>query len=546
MRRARWVVLAAVLLLAGCAGVPTAGRVQAGPPFGEQGQLDAEVLVEGPATGADQQAILAGFMQAVRSPRNRFEVARQFLTPALRETWQPGESTTVRTTWDAAPSDTVADRWTYAFSTRATVDADGRYTESPLTTTQTLEFDFQQVDGQWRISAAPNGIVLSQSSFDIAFRRQALYFFDSAARFLVPEVRWFPSRSSAPVTVVQELLEGPSDWLSQGVLQSAFPVATALDAGSVSVSGNTATVDLTVEALDSSDQDRDRMRQQLAATLGVPNVSVTVAGRPLPLPAPAGAAAVIDPQVDPAALVGDGTAFGFDGGTGITPLPGLGDAVIAAGATAATLGQGKQLVAYRGGDGAVASVSGAGVVVLDDRPGLTAPSLDPFDFVWSAPTGDVSAIVAFGAEAQPVQSSFAPDTDVIAMEVSRDGARLLLYLSGAGGPQLVVAGIVRENDVPVRLGQPFTLPVDASTPIDATWVDDRTVATLSGDGRITAFELGGPSTVLGTASGATTLVGGNNGTDGLRVLADGEVRRPQGGSGWVGTGIAASLLAVKQ
>ena len=45
---------------------------------------------------------------------------------------------------------------------------------------------------------------------------------------------------------------------------------------------------------------------------------------------------------------------------------------------------------------------------------------------------------------------------------------------------------------------------------------------------------------------ATTIAGGNNGVDGLRVIrTSGEVWRLQG-SAWVNTGIVASFLATKQ
>jgi len=85
---------------------------------------------------------------------------------------------------------------------------------------QTLSFSFEEQGGEWRISEAADGIVLSQTSFALAFREQALYFFDPTYRFLVPDVRWFPFRQTIPARIVRALLAGPTSWLQGGVVRS--------------------------------------------------------------------------------------------------------------------------------------------------------------------------------------------------------------------------------------------------------------------------------------------------------------------------------------
>jgi hypothetical protein len=136
----------------------------------------------------------------------------------------------------------------------------------------------------------------------------------------------------------------------------------------------------------------------------------------------------------------------------------------------------------------------------------------------------------------------------VSMAVSRDGARLLLYLSTSSGPQLTVYGILRQDGVPVGLGEPFPLPVTSETPIGAAWVDNRTVATLSAaddETLVRSFGIGGPSVVLGQLDVASTIVGGNSGTDGLRVLSGDQLYRPRGSS-WQQTGTTAQVLATQQ
>jgi hypothetical protein len=63
---------------------------------------------------------------------------------------------------------------------------------------------------------------------------------------------------------------------------------------------------------------------------------------------------------------------------------------------------------------------------------------------------------------------------------------------------------------------------------------------------VTAFQVGGPTTDLGRVPGATEVVGGNQGTDGIRVLtADDAVLQTRGRT-WQSTGIQALFLAVQQ
>ena len=537
----------ATLMLAGCVVIPSSGGVHDGEIIDEQANPEFVVLPRGPVAGSSQEQILEDFMQAVRSPQNGYGIAQQFLTAGLRKTWKPDESALIRTdTPTILPGDTNV--LTYEVTSRASVDDQGHYREERDAAPQTLTFRFAQENGEWRISEAANGIVLSQSSFAVAFREQSLYFFDPSYDYLVPDVRWFPSRGTSSVRAVQALLLGPTSWLGQAV-NTAFPEATKLGDDTVTVASGTATVDLTTEVLASTAQQRDRMRQQLAATLGLQDIRLTAQGLDVPTPDSAGSHAVVNPIVESAPLIGAPGAFGPDGGSGIAPLAGLSGAVVAAGATAATLSSDKQTIAMLAPGGVyVASVGDASATLVDDRVGLAPPSIDPFRFVWSAESVSAASLRTFDVDGNPheLSSGLPGDAAIVSLEVSRDGTRLLVYLSTPVGPQLSVYGIVRDNNVPVRLGEPLELPVGAQAPADATWVDDHTVATISTTGVITALELGGPTVSLGQLDGATTIVGSNGGTDGLRVLTSaGELWRPQG-SGWANTRIAASFLATRQ
>jgi hypothetical protein len=562
MRRVTAAALAAVTLfsVAGCVGIPVSGSVQRGGVIDDQLDPEIELVPSDPTPGASPEEILFDFMEAATGPQEGYAIARKFLTADFAADWDPDAGVIIRTrnTDPVVAPGPIENTLVYTFASSAQVDADGRYSESPLAA-QSMAYSFVQEDGEWRISAAPDGIVLSQGSFDLVFTEQPLYFFDPSYRYLVPDVRWFPSRPTVAVRTVRALLQGPVNWLQSGVVTTAFPAATTVgtsDSGSsVTVEATSATVDLSREALGASAQDRDRMRQQLVATLGTPNVVMTVGGIELQTPEPGPDGAIVRPTVEPAVLLGTPDAFGFDSGQEIVAIEGVSEKVTAAGASAATLSNDQQSAAFLASDGTVqlASSGDGSPLVLDQRPALVAPTIDPFGFVWSAQASSAASLTTFdsqGGEHQ-LQSALPADATVVSIDLSRDGTRMLLYLSTPVGPRLVVAGVVRETgNVPIGLGELRDLSTSSTeAPVDAAWVDDRHVATLSSAGSttpVTVYEIGGPTAAFGSVISGGSIVGGNGGEGGLRVLAAGEVWRPQGSGGWVNTGTVASFLGTKQ
>ncbi len=110
-------------------------------------------------------------MQAVQSPASGFAIAKEFMTKEFAAQWDPNAQVTIRRGASQITAVEGGDL-DYAFTSEAWVDARGRYTET-LPSEQRLAYSFQQVDGEWRISAAPPGIVLTVNSFDAVFRSSA-------------------------------------------------------------------------------------------------------------------------------------------------------------------------------------------------------------------------------------------------------------------------------------------------------------------------------------------------------------------------------------
>ena len=543
--------VAALLALTACGGIPTGGPVTAGDLVGDDVELNIGFAPQGPREGAPQEEILLAFVNAATNPQGDYSVAREFLAENLTAEWDPDATTYIRN-GVGAPQRTSETSFDYSITTAAVVDRDGRYSEGdPLIAT--LPFGFVKEGDEWRISSAPPGIVLSTDRFPRVFGEYALYYFDPTYQFLVPEIRWFPNRSSTSVRAVSALLAGQSNWLSNGALVSAFPPGTALGDGLVSIDSGVATVDLTDEARNSTAVERDRMRQQLSSSLAtVASVTLTVGGIQLPTPDAGSNAAVVNPTVEAAPLVVRDNELGFVANDDLAPVAQISGKVGALAPRAVTLGRSKLAAAVLA-DAGVYSVRAnmPEPLLVDGRPGLAAPSLDNSGFIWSVPESNASAIRVFelnGTEHE-VTTSLPPDARVTSLSVSRDGTRLLLYLSTGSGPELLVAGIIRQQGLPTAIGETFALAAGSGAPIDAAWVDERTVATLSGVGdstEITSFEIGGPSGALGRLDGAVQIAGGRSGTDGLRVLtSDGEIYRTRGSS-WQLTDATAQVLATQQ
>ena len=537
------------VLLAACGGIPTSGGVGNGGLIDAEADVEIGFAPEGPRDGALQEEIMLEFINAATNPQGNYAIAKQFLSATFATEWDPDAVALIRSGSPVTQSVGELD-WTYTIDTTARVDRDGKYTEDD-SSSDTLGFTFVRDDGEWRISSAPPGIVLSADRFADIFRPYPLFYFDPTYQFLVPDMRWFASRSGVSNRVVGSLLAGQRSQFSQALI-SEFPPGTTLGENAVTIESGVATVDLSEAARGADPVRLDRMRQQLAMTLATSSVVVTIGGSPVSVNDGGSTAAISALEVEASPLILKDDRFGFVDGSSLRQIGQLSRKVVEVRPVAATLARDKSLAAVLGLGGVYAVGNGsAPAVLVDDRAGLAPPSVDSLGYIWSAPRSNALAIRTFEADGtmHEVSSTLPADARVISLDVSRDGARLLLYLSTNAGPRLAIAGISRQDGVPIGIGELLDLPVDESTPIDATWVDGSSVASLSrsDDGTaVRSYVIGGPSEHVGQLDNGDAIVGGNGGTAGLRVHSlEGEILRPRA-SGWQSTGITASFIATQQ
>jgi spore germination protein GerM len=555
IRRVVSALLAAlvVVVLTACAAIPTSGPVQKGSTVEDQALSGVDFRPDGPTKGSDQETILRQFIDAATGTQDDFAVAREFLTRGFAQRWDPRRSVTVRQ-GNGAVARTGDERLAYTLTAAATVDVNGQYTQADNETTSTRTFRFRKEGGQWRISSAPDGIILSPVNFESVFQPHALYFYDPTYRYLVPEERWFLARSSTSTRIASALLTGPSQWL-KGAVVTAFPEGTQLSLNAVTIESGAARVDLTSDALKATSVEKVRMRDQLAASLAsvasVSSVAITVEGTSLDVPASGATTPERDPDVDPRPLVVTKDAVGNATGTAVDQLPGIAGRVLALDPTSLELTATGGEAAVGNADGVyTVRTGGSAPIRVDSRPGLIAPSIDDQGYVWSAQASDPRSVTAFGLGGDPhAVTSTLPDGRLVAFRVSRDATRALALVDTAEGAALYVMAVIRDaRREPTALGTPVRVPVAAGTPVDATWQSDLEVASLGSTATgstVTTSTIGGRSTSLNHPTGtATAIVGGASGSL-LLQMSDDTVLTASGG-GWDDSGISCTVLGTQR
>ena len=558
IRRSRVLAVAfgAVLAMAlsACVTIPTGGGVATERIPEGQNNDDTVRVPLGPENGMTPEEIVAGFVRAGGGPQNNYDVAHQYLADSFTK-WKPSAGITLSDSQVVPVASDTTGGYTVSLGVVGRIDPSGVYT-AQSEARRDLSFHVIKERGQWRIDKAPDGTVLSTRDLGGAVKPYDLYFFDPDYDYLVPDLRWFADQGGpgyVPGRIVSALLAGPAPWLASPVLVSAFPSGTERGDTPTQDAG-TMTVDLSSAVLGANAQQQQRMLQQLTLSLRAYDVSaVTMTVNGLSVPVTGQSTADSAPSVQYDAIGSDGKTFGVIGADGVSVLPQLGAVVQSLAPTAASLARDRTAVAVRG-TGGVSLVTGNGHAVIDNRPALVGPTIDPLGYVWSAQSAPDS-LIAVRTDGKPHPMPITADGSIVSLSASRDGTRLLVGLQTDTGPSVEVLGIQRDKDgVPTGFGTPLVLPLSQTGPvIGAEWIDEGSVAVLTGvSGEADAvfeYELAGRVTDHGTVRDAVALAAGSGGSGfyAMRVLTrGGDLLQPSVVEAWQTTGQNASLLGVQQ
>lgn len=539
-----------VMMLAACTGLPTSGPVVAGEPRDQDaGSADFSFLPDDPPPGASPEQIVAGFVAAGSGPRDDWGTARQFLAPDFRSAWQPTARATIDLPGERAYTTAADGTVTVSITPEAGVDATGALSVTdggsmPLT------FRLVEVDGEWRISDAPDGVVLDRARFQAVFREYSIMYFDPTWTYLVPDRRWFPATNAA-THIAEALVDGePSPWLA-GAVANAFPGSLELATRAVPLEGGVAQVPLSQSALAIVPDTRNRMQTQLEASLqsaGITGAQMSVDGEPVAAQTLEMRAIRVD--VRPVVLTDD--AFGFLSGSEIEPLAGLSTTLLDLDPVSVQLGADRTAAAVRTAAGAVVRVEADGTFeVVDDRSGLVDPTIDPQGYIWSVPAGSPSALTATGADGTVVAlaDAWPGASQISTIEVSRDGTRIAAIVRDGSRPALWVAGILRgESGAPVGLGDREVVAALPGVGLDASWVDGSTIAVLaeSGTSRVVISQsIGGFGESISAPDGARSIAAGNQ-LRAVRLVDAADVLYLQKGQTWPTVAGGVRVLATQQ
>jgi hypothetical protein len=555
MRRIVALAAAAALLLAGCAAIPTSGPIGTGDVVISEPGQPIPLANDPPQDGSPEDIVLGFLGAAAAGLSDEFVVARKYLSPTTA--WDPTARVLVYPV-RGGPEISLRDDGTAVVRVpvEGSLDRDGVWTEAPADAHEELAMELvQDVSGQWRITALDDVVLMSASDFDNFYRRVPVYFVSADMTHLVPDLRWFPA-SRILTYAVRALLAGPSAWLRDAVV-TGTPEGARLGAGGVTLTDQTAVVDLS-PAADAADQDqRSLLLAQLSATLAaVPGTAVSA----VVVSAQGGAVwepdegldlvTDVQPQRGPYVIAeGDDTLEVLTDGE-LTPVEG--SAPLPATSTAVAVGLDGETRVVLDGTSSLLLLppDGSAPVTLLEGSVLVAPSVDRFDWVWTAGRQVGAGLTAVSPDGTvvTVAADWLEGSSVRSVAVARDGSRVAVVHAGANDQQPVidVAAVLRdESGVPQGLGERVQVGASLAGAGQVAWMDEITLAVLAHSGTVDAptmhlVPVGGQSSALPLVDGAVALAAGRGDRELYLAHADGTLLRRQGAS-WVvaATGVRA-------
>jgi hypothetical protein len=550
--------LVVLCVLVGCAGVPESSApriVEAVPRTGVSEQADVRLQPRSPQPGQTPEEVVRAFVDAASSPERQHAVARQFLTPAAAERWRDDVSTTVLAKIPYFTPGESGSELTIRGEQVGIVDDTGAYTSyPPAGLSYSYQVTLAQVDGEWRITNPPPGVIMTASSFKQTYTRLNVYFLARAESRVIPDPRWLSaSRDALPNLLLKALLDGPSPSLSDAV-------RTELGDG-VTLASNVVPEADRVRVLLSGLADHGSAAQAPASAqivwtlnqLGAPGVEIYDDGQLL---TPDGVDAVqrlgdwrsYDPDSLPLSTPGyfvrQGAVWTTDGKPTSGPAGRDGYRAVSVGVSRDL---GRLAVVGRMPHG-VALYVGPARGQLTRRltaDSFTPPTWDPTGAAWTVRNGrDIIQVPARGMPVRVEAQDLDPVERIGKLSLSRDGSRVAI-LVGAVGAQVLYVGAVGSSGS--SLSAVRQIVPGLANVVDVAWAaaDSLVVLTRNGasdatlwlvavDGSsaepMTTSGLPGPPAAVAAAPGQPTLAVAENGVWRLRDPQEGwTVVPPRGG-----------------
>jgi hypothetical protein len=500
-------VLVAVLvaLLTSCSTVPTSSptvQITQAPT-----RADGEVGIEplSPEPDATPEDIVRGFIDAAASTVRGHPVAREHLAPEPAASWSDEAGITVLGP-DYATVTTDAGSVAVTATLVGTIDQRGVFAVAGQEVF-TREFTLGEVDGEWRITNPPDGLLILEPDFERIYERRDLYFVDPSGSRVVPDPRYLITGEAQPTVLVERMLDGPSAALMAGVRNA---LAGASLRSTVTISAQTVTVDLTGIA-DAPESQLSELSAQLVWTLEqlpVRAVEVLADGDALGIPG-VPAAQTVDTWAgfDPDTIPVDAVGHYIDGGALRTvdnaPAPGpagtgaygLTSAAVLADPATGELTQMAGTTEREGQTTLLGGPYGGDLAPLVSGGSLSVPTVAATrgEF-WLVRDGGAVVRVPAGGTPQPVNAPTLPGLGrASVLQLSPDGVRAAVVVEGGDRQRLYVGTVVRSDEGPVALRDLREVAPTLSQVVDVAWRTAGSLLLLAGDAgedRITPYVVG--------------------------------------------------------
>lgn len=492
-------LLALVVVLGGCAGVPSSSAPQA------LGTMDraAPPSLPTPSPAMDPDILLREFLKATADPANRHLAARQFLTESASSGW------------DDAGSALLIDRVVFVETRGAervsvSMKADILGSLSDTGVFETGEgalpdpgpIELVKTPGGWRIDKLPSGVFLDWQQFQATYKRNTLYFVDPTGKTVVPDPRYVAvsDPDQLATELITKLLSGPRPEMENTVrnllgtpLRLRGPVTRA-DGGKTGVGRGYGGARIDLDSLSTTDP---HSRQLLAAQI-IWTLSRSGINGPYTINADGAAlddrfaqgwstsdVAATDPGADPGAAAGlhalvGGSLVSLDG-LKAPRVPGsFGDLPNQTASALSRSGQeAASVVVLRPGAPDMASslwigqVGGDASQAIDGRT-LSRPSWSLDDAIWVVVDGNnVVRVIQEAASGQPARIPVDPAAvstrfpgAVSELQLSRDGTRAAMVIDG----QVILAGVEQTQGGQFALTYPRRLGFGlGDTAVSLSW-----------------------------------------------------------------------------
>jgi hypothetical protein len=518
--------VAVVGLVSGCATIPGTSDPEvvtsyASAPFQEN--------VPSPKPGRAPDLLLRDFFTAAAHPGGNHQAARAFLTRTADDGWKDSTGTVILDRMDLNADGAVrGDRISY--TVRGTIvgrlGSGGVYVPDSRDFEDTLELT--RVDGEWRISRLPEGVVLDRTDFTATHTARNIYFLDPTRRFLVPDRRWIYNRQGNIAGALVSLLAGgPREGLDKGVVNAIPPSDQVRTSGGPD---GEFTADLAGLA-DISREDRKALAAQIVWTLA----SSDVRG---PYRILADGAPIRDGD-EPDWRLSDVNEFNPAPGTN-GPLTALRDGSLVtvedgtAQPTAGWTSQGSfESADVSVSDGVVAAVTGAGgadrhlqvgrpeenPVTVDNAETFTRPSwTGDSQVLYSVADGDRirrftrgtpgGAMPGTDVDSSSLKDIGIQDPRISVFSVSRDGTRAAMIINAEVYVSTLESEAEGDGPDRLRLGTPVRVGEELGPTVSVGWRPDGSllVGTRSFDGPVWTVSVDGSEATRLSARNVTPPV----------------------------------------